>query len=108
MLKTMADRELGVALPLRTIHRLQKEVAKVKVREAFRFRSLLGKDQLEFVTSVQSEFRPSFGTDADPIDTRRRQQRAVGFERHGEAAIVQSGDESAVELQERFTTRADD
>jgi hypothetical protein len=57
---------------------------------------------------VQSEFCPSFGTDADPIDTRRRQQSAVGFDRYGEAAIVQSGDESVIELQKRFTTRADD
>jgi hypothetical protein len=108
MLKTIVDCELGVALSLRTIHRLQKEVAKIKVLEAFRFCSLLGKDQFEFVTSVQSEVSPSFGADADPIDTERRRQSAVGFDRHGEAAIVQGGDESAVELQERFTTRADD
>jgi hypothetical protein len=108
MLQAIADRELGVVLSLWTIQRLQKEVAKVELLEAFRFRSLLGEDQLEFMTSAQPEFRSSFGTDADPIDAPRWQHRAVGFDRHDKTSVVQGGDEHLIELQEWLTTCADD
>jgi len=108
MRKAIAYREPSVTLPLQTIHRLQKKITKVELLEAFRFRSLLGKDQFEFVTSAQPEFCPCFGTDTDPIDATRWKQSAVGFDRHSKATVVQCRDESVIKLQEWLATGAYD
>lgn len=105
--QTVLHSKLGVLFPCGPIHRLQEEVPEVEVGEAFRFRSLLRKDQLEFMSRTEYKLRPGFRADAHPIDATGRRLRAVRFNGDLEAELMQGRDKIIIELQQRFTTSAD-
>jgi hypothetical protein len=90
MLKTVAQSELDILVAIWPIHihGLQKEVPKVEMDKAVWFSSFLGKDELQFMTGFENEVCASFGTDANPINTRRWELRSVRFNRNFETVRV--------------------
>src|SRR3954454_21697170 len=65
-------------------------------------------DDLQLVPAGYHERRIGPWADADPVDARRRNDRAVGLDRDLEAAPVQRLDQRRIELQQRLTASADD
>ena len=82
------DRGAGVFRNLRPVHRLQEEMFCIEIREAFRHRRRLRIHQLQFVRALQVHALGALGTDGDPVESGRRFQRAVGFDRAFETARV--------------------
>src|SRR5688500_14641955 len=80
--QTIAQRRRGVALPGRSVHRLQKEMLEPEPLEALRLGPLLGIDQLELVSAEYHQWRPGLGADAEPVDAMRWSDRSVGLHRH--------------------------
>ena len=72
MLQSIAGRRFDVGALVRIVHRLQKEVFEILIRIALRRAVRLRIDQLQFVAIGQLLFGIGLGTDADPIDARRR------------------------------------
>src|SRR2546430_11316644 len=110
MRQAVAHRELRIAGPLGSVHRLQEPMAKI---EAISFQALgsdalLGEHQLELVAASQHQLDSGLGADAHPIDTGWRQQRAVRLDRDLESAGMQVGGEGLVELQQGLAARAHD
>ena len=65
-------------------------------------------EQADFVALPLHQVRARLRAHADPIQTGRRLDRAVGLDRYFEAGLVQRGDRALVELQQRLSARADD
>ena len=101
--KAVLQRQLGIALPLRTIHRLQKKLLKIEWGKEFWFSTGLGKNKFQFAATPEGEGRASLGTDTDPIDTRRRKERAICLNRNLEAFCVQGVNKRDIKLEQGFT-----
>ena len=108
MLKAVVQGELRIAFSLWSVHRLQEKMAEVEMGEARRFRSCLGKDEFEFVPGAQNQVGPSLGTDTNPIHLARWQSCPIRLDRHLEAKVMERGNESIVELEQRLTACAND
>src|SRR5205823_13279434 len=76
MRQAVAHRELGVAGPVRPVHRLEEPVPEVEVFEALGREALLGEHQLQLIAASQHQLHSRLGADAYPIDTGWRRQRA--------------------------------
>ena len=98
MLKAVVQGELRIAFSLWSVHWLQEKVAEVEMREARRFRSCLGKDEFEFVTSAQNQISSSLGTDTNPINTARWQSCPVRLDRHLEAKVMERSNKVIIKL----------
>src|SRR5687768_14665384 len=108
MRETVLHGERRVPLLLRSIHRLQEEVAEIERLESLGHRRRLRKDELQLVARREHEWCVRLRADADPVDARRCALRAVRLDRDLEAGVVQRRDELLVELQQRLATGADD
>ena len=53
--KTVLQRQLGIALPLRAIHWLQEKLLKIEVSKALRLHSGLGKNKFQFAAMSEGE-----------------------------------------------------
>lgn len=107
MLEAVVQGKLCVLIPRRSIHRLQKEPLEIEPFELLRFRAGLRKNELQFVAGFDHEFSAGLRADTDPIDTRRRKESPVRFDRDFKAAPVKLIDERLIHLQERLAARAD-
>src|SRR5689334_1538512 len=89
MLQAIVRGKLGVALALRAVHRLQKEMLKIQMLKALWLRAFLGIDKFEFLPVCQDQRRASLGTHTNPIDARWWLLCAVGFNSNLKALLVQ-------------------
>src|SRR3954454_5841154 len=76
--------------------------------ELGRIDALLRPHQLQLVAAPLDNLRPRLGADADPVDSRRRRKRSVGFDGNAESAAMQRVDKLAVELEHRLAPRDHD
>src|SRR5260221_13169145 len=76
--------------------------------EGLRRAGSLREDQLQLAARLQPEIRVALRADADPVDSRRRLQRAIGLDGNLEALRMDGSDELPIELQKRFTSGEDD
>ncbi len=97
----------GILLELRTVLRLQEEIAEVQVREELRPRLLLGINQLQLVSRVKDQLRAFLRTEADLVQTGRRGPGSVGLDGHLEPAGVKLPYQVRVQLQQRLAAGAD-
>src|SRR4051794_14077194 len=79
-----------------------------QIRESLRRRAGLRVDELELMPPGDLQCGAGLGADADPVETLRRLDGAVGLDRNLEASGVQGLDEGPVDLQERLATRQHD
>jgi hypothetical protein len=107
VLQTVVDRELRITRDIRPVHRLQEKMLEREGREFFGRSIFLWVNQLELTAARLHEWGASLGTDADPIQGLRCGTRPIGLYRDVEPALVQSGDEGFVQLQEGLTACAD-
>ena len=105
VLEAVARREFGVRLELGAVHRLQEEVFELQPLELRGSNPMLRVDELQLVARALLDHGASLGAHADPVDTGRRLECAVRFDRDLEAESVEARDERFVELQEGFTAR---
>lgn len=66
--ETVAQSEPCVFLTPRTIHRLQKEIAKVEVLEPLRLSTILREDEFQFVSGMDNKLCSRLWAHANPID----------------------------------------
>lgn len=78
-----------------------------EVFELIGSQAILRMNQLELVAPCLQQIAPGLGTDADPVDALGRGKRAVGFQSHRESSEVQVRNERLIELQQRFSSGAD-
>jgi hypothetical protein len=100
MTKAVAEGLLGVLVNLQPIHGLQDEGAEIKMLEVSWSEPLLGVDKLQFVAVIYHDGSASLRADADPVDTWRNRNGAVGLESDLEPGLVKSIDERNVELEQ--------
>jgi hypothetical protein len=62
---------------------------KIEMNEAFGLCSFLGKDELQFMTGFENQICASFRTDANPINPRRWELRAIRFNGDFETLLVE-------------------
>lgn len=65
-----------------------------------------GKHQLQFIARRLHKLRACLWTHAYPVDTRRCLYRAIRLHRNFKIAFVQCVDQHAIQLQQRFASRA--
>src|SRR6202043_2906809 len=102
MREAIGNRARGVVGDLRPVHRLERKTANRKPGETSRRGARLRIDQLEFVARADAKLRSGFRADANPIQPRRRRDRAVGFHRDPKSPRVQRGEQRVVRLQQRL------
>ncbi|ABA49515.1 hypothetical protein BURPS1710b_0356 [Burkholderia pseudomallei 1710b] len=102
------DREPGVELARRAVHRLHEEMLEVELRVIGKALVVLRHHHLQFVALRDDERRIRLRAHADPVDRFEHGQRAVRLDRDREARRVQRVDERLIELQHRLAARADD
>ena len=54
--KTILQRQLGIALPLRTIHWLQEKLLEIEVSKELRLHTGLGENKFQFAALSQGEY----------------------------------------------------
>src|SRR5688572_681630 len=108
--EAVRDRATRVVGEIGSVHRLQREMTKAQMLEAFRLRLGLALwiHQLQLITRGHAERGVGLRAHAEPIDSRRRELRAVGLDGDLEPFRVKRVNERGVELKQRFASRADD
>src|SRR5216683_167357 len=101
-------RELGIAVAVGPVHRLYGKPAEGEVCEVVRVDAGLRDHDLELVTALDNEAAARFRADADPVESGRREDRAIRLHRDFEPAVVQRIDQRRIELQQRFAPGAYD
>ena len=79
-----------------------------QVLESLRLGPFLWIDKLQLISVYEHQIRARLRADTNPVDALWWKHRAVGFDRDLEAALVERGDQTFIELQQRFSARADD
>lgn len=105
---TVLDRFVGIELSIRTVHWLEEEIVKIPILEIHRIGTILGKDDLEFIPLSQVPVRATFWAHANPINSIRRNQRAIGFNCNSNRMALKSGDQLIINLKKGFATSAND
>ncbi len=100
--ETVLQARVGIALPIRTIQRLQEKLLKIESGKQLRLRTGLGKNEFEFPAMRENECRASFGTDTDPIDTRWRQQCAICLNGDFKTFCMQGVNKRSIKLEQWF------
>src|SRR5690625_6606455 len=78
----------------------------VEVRHRLGHQRILRVHKLELVARCLLERRAGFRTHTDPVDSIRCLDRAVGFDRHLKAGIVQRTDQRLIELKQWLASGA--
>ena len=86
----------------------RKKCSKSSCSTSAGLKERLGENELELVAAAQDQLRARLRAYADPVDVRRRFARPIGFYGDPEAAFMKGFHEFVVELEQGFTTRADD
>src|SRR5262245_3357625 len=76
--------------------------------EQFGMGSLLREDEFQLLAGAKSEFGAGLWTDADPVDLSGSRSCTVCLDSDFKSRCMQGFDKRVVQLQERFSTRADD
>src|SRR5262249_6351000 len=100
--------KLCIRFPVRTIHRLKQEVPEFHVHKSFRLSLLLRVDELEFIPMSKDHWSIRFRAHTNPIQPRGRWLGAICLDGYLEALSVQRIDQGFVELEQWFTSRAND
>ena len=106
MLEAVLQDLLGVLDDLRTIHGLEDEGAEIEMFEISRRHTLLRVDELQLIAAINHDGCARLRRDADPVDSGRNRESAIGFDRELEAGLVERVDEGRVELKKGLTARA--
>src|SRR5262245_16037909 len=88
MLKAVSNRERRVFFQLGAIHRLQRKALECQGFECLRRSIRLREHQLKLVAGFYPENGTGLGTDANPVETVRRLDGAVGFNGYGKSASM--------------------
>ena len=107
MIKAVAQSECAIRCLLGAIHRLQEEVLERERLEGSRVGARLGKDQFQLVAARLYQGGAGFGAYTEPVHSRRRRDRSIGFDGDLKAPAVERVDERRVQLQKRFAAGAD-
>ena len=102
VIKTVLQRQLGIALSLRTIHWLQEKLLKIELIKALWLGTGLGKNEFQLTAMLKGEGRASLGTDTDPVDARWRKQCSICLNRNLEAFCVQGVNKRGIKLEQGF------
>ena len=102
VIKTVLQRQLGIALSLRTIHWLQEKLLKIELIKALWLGAGLGKDEFQFTTMPKGEGRASLGTDTDPVDARWRKQRSICLNSNLKSFCMQGLNKRRIKLEQGF------
>ncbi len=103
VIKTVLERQLGIALSLRTIHGLQEKLLKIELSKELWLRTGLGKDQFQFAAMPEGKGRAGLGADTDPIDARRGKQRSICLKGNFKTFCMQSVNKRGIKLEQGFT-----
>lgn len=98
----------GARIKLGTVHRLQIEVLKIQIFKGRRINPILGKDDLQFITTLKIQRSPRLWTHADPVNARWRRPRTIRFDRYGATYGVKCAHQVIVYLKKRLSSGADD
>src|SRR5947199_5012622 len=102
MRSAVLDRLGREAIAIRTVHRLQEEMAEVETGVALGLTAFLAVHELQFVAPRDNELCVRLGADADPVDPRGYGQRAVRLDGDLEVVPVQRVDQRRVQLEQRL------
>jgi hypothetical protein len=105
--KAVAHSALRVHVTTWTVHWLQEEMPKGQALKVPGRRAGLGIYQLNLIARGLKEFSSSLGAHANPIDADRSRNRSVGFYCNFKMTPMQGINQAPVQLQQRFTTCAD-
>ncbi len=97
----------SVLVAVRAIQWLQEEVLEVQRLEGLRVDPDLWVHDLELAPRTNLELASELGAHADPVDTAGDWKRAIGLDGDLEIPRVELIDERGVELEQRFSARAD-
>src|SRR5450830_216875 len=92
-----------VTCSLEPIHRLQQEMLKVQLFIVGQHLCLLRNDDFKLITFDDLQFGAHLGTHANPVDTGRNRNRAIGLDGNLKADRMHAGNQSLIQLQQRFT-----
>src|ERR1700730_620702 len=104
VIETIGDGGRRIRGAFVTVHRLQPKMREREAAQFFRPQALLRENELQLGPRVGNEGRARFWADAKPIETGRRGEGAIGFDRDFEAPGMYRADQRRVELQQRFAT----
>src|SRR5262245_2654466 len=79
--QAVGDGGCGILGNIGSVHRLQRESLEVEIDECFGRGSGLRIDKLQLVAMMNHEFASRLGADANPIESLRGRDRAVGLDR---------------------------
>ncbi len=102
VIKTVLQRQLSIALPLRTVQWLQEKLLKIELSKALWLGTGLRKNELQFATPPEGEGRASLGTNTDPIDARRRKERSICLNGNLKTFCVQGVNQRGIKLEQGF------
>ena len=103
MLKAVFDRQVGVAIAIRPIHRLQEKMLESQIFEARRHCAGLRIDEFQLVSRDLPDICSGLGTDANPIQPFRNRDGAIGFNGDRKILRAHSRDDIAIELEQRLS-----
>jgi hypothetical protein len=103
VLQAVLDRASCIGHNVRSIHRLEQEFIEREMRKSLRRRVFLRIYQLEFIPFENHQLARGFRADANPVDSRRRRNRAVGFNCYLESAYVQGVSQFSIDLKQRLS-----
>jgi hypothetical protein len=83
-------------------------VLKIKILKCRGIDPILGKNDLQLITTVEIQRRPRFWTHTDPVNTRRRWSCSIGFDGYGDACSVKCAHQVIIHLKKRLSSGADD
>jgi hypothetical protein len=101
--ETVPDRKFGIAIALRPIHRLQKEMLESEVLKAIGPGFSLRIDEFKFLAGFLHKFRSGFWTDADPVNAGWSRYGSVCFNSDLKAPGLDRRQKIWVQLQQRFS-----
>ena len=93
MLQAVIQREPRIRFADGAIHGLEKEPLEVERLKLLRFRARLRKNELQFMSGLDHQFRSRFRADTDPIDARRWKQSPIRFDSYFKTAPMELIDE---------------
>ena len=89
------------------VHRLEKKMPEIHFCILFRFESVLRINKLQLIAAHLRQFNTGLGTDTNPVNARRRCERAIGFQGDIKTFFMQIADQRVIKLQKRLPARAD-
>ena len=106
VLQTIVQCHAGVRFPRRSVHRLKEEVLEIEFLVHFRTCANLRENEFQFVPRAKFEFRMCFWAHTYPINVRTCGLGPICFDGYLEPDSVESIDQRLIQLEEGFTSSA--